>query len=115
MPRRKKLVPDDEIRRPIPAQTPEGREGQLISEAMNLAEQQMLDGSASSQVITHFLKLGSTRNALETAKLEHETALLETKKRSIESSQRVEELYSQAIQAFKSYQPGGDQNDQNLR
>lgn len=94
-----------------PALTPEAREQQLVSLAVDLAEQQLIDGTASSQVITHFLKLGSSRADLERAKLEHETKLLEAKTQAIESQKNVEELYSQAIAALKSYGPSSDADD----
>ena len=51
-----------ETRKIRPALSPEARENQLIDLAVNLAEQQLLDGTASSQVITHFLKLGHVQN-----------------------------------------------------
>lgn len=91
-----------------PALTPEAREQQLVSLAVDLAEQQLIDGTASSQVITHFLKLGSSRADLERAKLEHETKLLEAKTEAIQSQKNMEELYSQAIAALKSYSSPGD-------
>ena len=86
-----------------PAITPEGREMQLINLAMDLVEQRLRDGTASSQETTHFLKLGSTRNQLEIKKLERETELLEVKKESLESSARMEKLYSDAMEAMKTY------------
>lgn len=91
-----------------PALTPEAREQQLVSLAVDLAEQQLIDGTASSQVITHFLKLGSSRADLERAKLEHETKLLEAKTDAIQSQKNMEELYSQAIAALKSYSSQDD-------
>lgn len=91
-----------------PALTPEAREQQLVSLAVDLAEQQLIDGTASSQVITHFLKLGSSRADLERAKLEHETKLLEAKTEAIQSQKNMEELYSQAIAALKSYSSQDD-------
>lgn len=94
-----------------PALTPEAREQQLIALAVDEAERQILAGTASSQIITHFLKLGSSRAELERAKLEHETKLLEAKTQAIESQKNVEELYSQAIAALKSYSPSGDEDD----
>lgn len=93
-----------------PALTPEAREQQLVSLAVDLAEQQLIDGTASSQVITHFLKLGSSRAELEKAKLEHETKLLEAKTESVQSQKNMEELYSQAINALKSYTSRDDSN-----
>lgn len=94
-----------------PALTPEAREQQLVSLAVDLAEQQLIDGTASSQVITHFLKLGSSRADLERAKLEHETKLLEAKTEAIQSQKNMEELYSQAIAALKSYSSQDDDDD----
>lgn len=92
-----------------PAITPEGREQQMISLAMDLVEQRLRDGTASSQETTHFLKLGSTKNQLEVEKLKRETELLEVKKASLESSARMEKLYSDAMEAMKTY--SGQDND----
>lgn len=101
---------EDHPRRP-PATTPEGRENQLVSAAVDLAERQILDGTASSQVITHFLKLGSTREQLEQERLRHENELLKVKKEAIESAARMEELYASAIGAMRAYQ-GADDPDE---
>lgn len=90
-----------------PALTPEARENQLISLAVDLAEKQLSEGTASSQVITHFLKLGSTKAQLEKAKLEHETELLRAKTESLESAKHMEELYKDAMEAFKGYRYEG--------
>ena len=90
-------------RRHRPALTPEGRENQLISLAEDLAEKQLREGTASSQVITHYLKLGTVREKYELEKLKRENALLEAKKEVMESSKKVEELYANAIRAFQSY------------
>lgn len=89
-------------RRP-PASTPEGRENQLIAAAVDLAERQLRDGSASAQVISHFLKLGSSREMLEQERLAMEVSLLEAKREAMESAARVEELYSDAINAMRAY------------
>ncbi len=88
-----------------PAFTSEARENQMISYAVNLAEQQLRDGTASSQVITHYLKLGTQRAKLEQEILESQKALLEAKTRSIESGERIEKLYADAISAMRSYSP----------
>ncbi|MBO7449819.1 MAG: hypothetical protein J6U54_05570 [Clostridiales bacterium] len=97
-------------RRSRPALTPEGRENQMIALAVDLAEQQLRDGTASSQVITHYLKLGSTKERLEMEKLKKENDLLIVKKEAIESTKRMEELYSEAINALKTY--NGTSNDE---
>ena len=86
-----------------PAITPEGREQQLIALAMDLAEQRLLDGTASAQEVTHFLKLGSTKNKLEVEKLKKETELLETGKQSIEVSARMDKMYEDAMRAMQTY------------
>lgn len=87
----------------LPASTPEEREQQVISLAYDLAEQQIRNGTASSQVITHFLKRGSIQSELELEKLKKENALLEAKKNVLESAQRSEELFAEAIKAMKKY------------
>jgi hypothetical protein len=86
-----------------PATTPEGRENEIVSDAMDLAEEQIQAGTASSQVITHFLKLGSTRERLEQQRLEHENELTRVKIEALESQKRVEELYLEALSAMRSY------------
>lgn len=92
-----------------PALSPESRENQLISYATDLAEKQLIEGTASSQVITHFLKLGTTKMQLEKEKLANENELLRAKKDAIQSDQKNGELYENAINAFKKYSGhGGD-------
>lgn len=86
-----------------PATTPEGRENQLIVLATDLAEKQLRDGTASSQVISHYLKLGSTRERLEQEKIERENDLLRAKSEAMLSAAKVEELYKSALQAMRSY------------
>lgn len=86
-----------------PASTPEEREQQVIALAYDLAEQQIRNGTASSQVLCHFLKRGNIQAELEVEKLKKENALLEAKKSMIESTQRIEALYADAIDAMKKY------------
>lgn len=86
-----------------PATTPEARENQLISLAVDLAEKQLLEGTASSQVITHFLKLGSTKEKIEREILEKQKELIEAKTENLQSAKRIEELYTNALNAMKSY------------
>lgn len=94
-----------------PGLTPEARENQLISLAVDLAERQLLEGTASSQVITHYLKLGSTREKLERERLEEENKLLKAKTEQLQSMKRMEELYADAITAMKNYSGQGDPDD----
>jgi len=86
-----------------PAITDEGRESQMVSLAVDLAEKQLADGTASSQVITHFLKMGSTREKLEQERLVRENALLESKVEAMASAKRIEELYEEAIISMRLY------------
>lgn len=90
-------------RRRRPAITLEGRENQLVSLAADLAERQLTDGNASSQVITHFLKLGSTRERLEQERLQRENLLLSAKVEQITSAKKIEELYKEALDAMRTY------------
>lgn len=89
------------IRRP--ATTPEAREHQLISAAVDLAAKQLADGSASAQVITHYLKLGSSREQLEQEKMKQDVELAKAKIESMASVKRVEEMYGEALNAMRAY------------
>lgn len=95
-----------------PALSPEARENQLIALAVDLVEQRLLDGSASSQETTHFLKLGSTKNRLEMEKLEEENRLLKAKTEALQSQKRSEELFAEAIKAMKNYSGHGKDEDE---
>lgn len=122
MPRGKKRKAVEETDAPKPtkrhrkALSPEARENQMISLAQDCAEQQMRDGTASAQVIVHYLKLGSSRNKLEQEKLKHENLLLEAKADAIQSTKHTEELYANALKAMRLYsgqevteeEPGND-------
>lgn len=94
-----------------PALTPEARENQLIFLATELAEQQLRDGTASSQVITHYLKLGSTKERIEKEILEKQKELITAKTEVLQSTKRMEELYVDAINAMKSYSGHGDSDE----
>jgi hypothetical protein len=106
-----KKTSSEPIRKMRPALTPEARENQMISLAMDCAEQQLRDGTASSQVITHFLKLGSERERLERERLEEENKLLKAKTEQLQSQRRVEELYADAIKAMRTYGGQGDPDE----
>lgn len=86
-----------------PATTLEGRENQLISLASDLAERQLVEGTASAQVLTHFLKLASTREQLEQERLQRENLLLSAKIDQLASAKRIEELYETALNAMRTY------------
>lgn len=91
-----------------PALTPEARENQLISLAVDLAEQQLRDGTASSQVIAHFLKQSTEKAKLEQEKLRQENELLKAKTENLQSSKRIEELYTKALNAMRDYSGNGN-------
>lgn len=95
-----------------PALTPEARENQLIFLATELAEQQLRDGTASSQVITHYLKLGSSKERLEMEIKEKEKELITAKTEALQSSKKMEELYTKAIAAMMSYGGHGSEDDE---
>lgn len=101
----------NQTRKIRPALSPEAREQQLIGFAVDLAEQQLLDGTASSQVITHFLKLGTTRAELEKEKLKKENAVLEAKAKAYQSSEEMKDLYENAIKAMRDYGGHGEAED----
>ena len=90
-------------RKTRPALSPEARENQLVSLAVDLAEKQLKEGTASSQVITHYLKLGSTKEKIEKEILEKQKELIEAKTQSLQSSKHIEELYSNALNALRCY------------
>lgn len=94
-----------------PALTPEARENQLVSLAVDLAEKQLMEGTASSQVITHYLKLGSTKERIEKEILEKQKELIVAKTESLHSVKKMEELYVKAIEAMKSYSGNGGANE----
>lgn len=104
MAKTKRAISSEPGRRSRPALTPEARENQMVALAVNLAEQQLRDGTASSQVITHYLKLGTMKEKLEREKLEKENELLRAKTEAIQSAKRIEELYADAIKAMQRYQ-----------
>lgn len=94
-----------------PALTPEARENELVSLAVDLAEQQLREGTASAQVITHFLKLGSTKEALEKEKLLQENQFLRAKTENLQAAKRIEELYANALNAMRIYSGGVEDAD----
>ena len=109
--RTKKVSESNSQKKIRPALTPEARENQMIALAVDLVEQRLLDGTASSQETTHFLKLGSMKNRLEMEKLKEENKLLQAKTESIQSAKRIEELYTEAINAMRRYSGNGDGDD----
>lgn len=94
-----------------PPLSPEARENLMISLAMDQAEEELRNGTASSQVVTHFLKLGSSKAELEREKLAMETDMLKAKTESLQAQKKMDELYMQAINAMKKYSGNGDDDD----
>lgn len=94
-----------------PALTPEARENQMIALAVDLAERQLQEGTASSQVITHYLKLGSTKERIEKEILEKQKELITAKTEALQSAKRIEALYADAIGAMKRYSGHGSDDE----
>lgn len=94
-----------------PALTPEAREQQLISLAVDLVEQRLIDGTASSQETTHFLKLATQKYRTETEILKSQKEMIEAKTETLKSQKRMEGLYEEAIKAFRNYNGQGDQGE----
>src|SRR5574344_2373296 len=103
MAKRTKTTSKDTQKKMRPATTPEARENQMIALAVDLAEKQLIEGTASSQVITHYLKLGSTKERIEREILEKQKALIEAKTESLQSAKKIEELYANALNAMRTY------------
>lgn len=97
-------------RRQRPGMSVEARENQLISLAVDLAEKQLREGTASSQVITHYLKLGSTKERIEKDILLKQKELIEAKTEALHSAKRTEELFSDALRAMRDYR--GEPNEE---
>lgn len=96
-----------------PARTPQEKENQLISLAMNLAQKQLEDGTATSQVITHFLELATVRERLKNERLESDLRVAEAKIKQMEAQETSAELFEKAMRAFSSYQ-GDDSYDEDI-
>lgn len=114
MAKTRKITSTDESYKPMrPALSPEARENQLVSLATDLAEKQLREGTASSQVITHYLKMGSTKERLERQILEKQKDLIEAKTEMTKSAKRLEEVYDKALKAMREYSGnGGDDDDE---
>ena len=94
-----------------PALTPEARENQLISLAIDLVEQRLIDGTASSQETTHFLKLASTKAKIEKEILLEQKKLIAAKTESLESAKELKDLYADALNAMREYSGNSDSDD----
>mgnify|MGYP003493854501 CR=1 FL=1 len=94
-----------------PALTPEAKENQAIALAMDLAIQQLQDGTASSQLITEFVKRGSTKAYLEQEILKEQKELMSAKKEALRSAERIEKMYAEALTAMRTYSGQGEPDD----
>lgn len=109
--RRAKTTNESSSKRTIrPALTPEARENQLIELAMDLVEKRILEGTASSQETTHFLKLGSQKARLEKEALEKQIELMEAKKNNLAAAAQMGEMYEEAIKSMRLYSGQGEED-----
>lgn len=106
-----KTTKSEPTRKVRPALTPEAREKQMIALAMDLVEQRLLDGTASSQETTHFLKLGSMKAQKELEKLEEENKNLRAKTKALGDAEEIKVLYENALKAMRNYGGYGDTDE----
>ena len=111
MARPKKIGSSPPKRKSPPARTPEARENQLIALAYDVAEERLRNGTATSQEVVHFLRLGSMKERKELELMEKKNELMTAKTEALQSAKRIEELYSDAINAFKTYRGTTDEED----
>lgn len=98
-----KITTPEPIEKMRPALTPEARENQMIALAMDVVEERLRKGTATSQETTHFLKLGSMKTQLELEKIKLENELIKSKTKAINSNESADKMYKEAIAAFKTY------------
>lgn len=109
---KRKAIDADELPKSLPPTlTVEGRENQLIAAAYDLAEKRILEGTASSQELTYFLKMGSSKTKLENEKLKEEVTHLRAKTSALEAQISNEALLDKALKAFRSYR-GEDEDEE---
>ena len=101
---RKKVVFDDHEAPTRKANSREGRESQCIALAYDLAEKRLIEGTATSQEVTHFLKMGSSREKLEREVMELQKELIKAKSENYETSKRIEAMLADGFNAWRSYQ-----------
>ena len=106
-----KTTTSSEPKKMRPALTPEARENQMISYAVDLAEKQLREGTASSQVITHYLKLATVKEQLEREKIRQEIETQKAKRKAMASDEEIKSMYKDAIEAMKRYSGYGDQDE----
>lgn len=114
MPKVKRIKSERESPMFKPALSPEARENQLISLAYDEVERRIREGTATSQELVHFLKLGSSRDRIEKEILSHQNELIQAKTEALQSAKHIEELYSNAIEAMRSYTGSGGSDSEEL-
>ena len=93
-----------EIFRPI---NPDDREKMMVNLAMDRAEEQLRDGTASQSLIIHFLKLGTEMTQLE-------QKLVDAKVKQIKDVTNTNQNNKKVIEAIQGYKPKhGTKNDDN--
>ena len=101
-----------------PATSIKERQDQMISLAVDLAEEKLRNGTASSQIITHYLELATTKERLKEEMMEEQKKLITAKIGAVESHKEVEKLYSEALNAMREYSgnfgKGSDYDDKVL-
>lgn len=102
MPRRR-AVNSDELAPVRPLMSVQAREEQIAGYALDCAERQIREGTASPSVLVHFLRATSTKEALERQLLEQQNELLRVKRESAELQMQSESKYNEALQAFRGY------------
>lgn len=104
-------TPNSSVKLGRPGLTPESRQNQLIALAYDLAEQQLRDGTASSQVITQFLKMGTEQAQLEIEKMKQETELIKAKREAARTNEELKAMYKEALDAMRVYSGNGEPDD----
>ncbi len=112
MARVKESKSSEPLRKMRPALTPEAKENQMISYAMDLAEKQLREGTASSQIIVHYLKLATEKERLEQEKIKQEIELQKAKTKALASDEEIKTMYADAIKAMQKYSGYGDQSEE---
>lgn len=111
MARTKKESPESKKRKTAPASTPEGRQAQIAAAAVDLAEKRILDGTASNQLVLHYLKIADPMRKVEQEILEKQKELIVAKTENLASQKKIEELYADAIKAMTRYNGGSTEDD----
>lgn len=95
-----------------PARTPKQRENQIINLVMDVVEQKIIDGTASSQILCHFLKLATEKERLENDKLRGELELAKARVRQIDMQEDLKSLYEGAVSAMRGYRSTNENDEE---